>query len=127
MKRRAAGVMAVSLSVVAIGAAAAAGPMSPWDTVPAKQHQRSNPVGTEAGEIEAGGDLYREHCQQCHRADARGDDRHPSLHSPHVRNAVDGDLEWYLRQGDRAHGMPSWAALTQRQRWQLVAYLKSLE
>jgi mono/diheme cytochrome c family protein len=125
MMRRAAGVVTVSLSVLAIAAGGAT--VSPWDNVPAKQHERSNPVAGQPDAIEAGGELYREHCQQCHKADGRGDDRHPSLHSPHVRNAADGDLEWYLRQGDRAHGMPSWAALTQRERWQVVAYVKSLE
>jgi mono/diheme cytochrome c family protein len=72
--------------------------------------------------------LYRDHCQQCHKADARGDGRKkPSLRSPHVQTATDGDLEWFLRQGDLARGMPTWSSLPQAQRWQVIAYLRSLQ
>jgi mono/diheme cytochrome c family protein len=51
----------------------------------------------------------------------------PSLHSARIKSATDGDLEWFLRQGDRAHGMPSWSNLPEAQRWQLVAYLRSIQ
>jgi hypothetical protein len=39
----------------------------------------------------------------------------------------DGDIEWFLRQGDIGQGMPSWSSLPQHQRWQLVVYLKSIQ
>lgn len=107
--------------------AAAARPVSIWNQVPRKDHLRINPVVDHPETAAAGADLYREHCQQCHKADARGDDRHPSLRAPWMHSVTDGDIEWYLRQGDRVHGMPSWASLTQKQRWQLVGYLRSLE
>jgi hypothetical protein len=42
-------------------------------------------------------------------------------------NTTDGDIEWFLRQDDLAHGMPSWSSLPGEQRWQLVAYLKSIQ
>ena len=51
----------------------------------------------------------------------------PSLRTDHVRSATDGDLEWFLRQGDLAHGMPSWSSLPEAQRWQLIAYLRSIQ
>ena len=51
----------------------------------------------------------------------------PSLRSEILRSATDGDLEWFLRQGDLAHGMPSWSSLPEAQRWQLVAYLRSIQ
>jgi mono/diheme cytochrome c family protein len=41
--------------------------------------------------------------------------------------ASDGDIEWFLRQGDLGHGMPSWSSLPEAQRWQVVAYLKSIQ
>jgi hypothetical protein len=44
-----------------------------------------------------------------------------------LRAASDGDLEWFLRQGDLRHGMPSWSGLPQAQRWQIIAYLRSLK
>lgn len=100
---------------------------SRWDRVPAKDHMRTDPVAGNPGAVAAGRRIYREHCEQCHKADARGDEgKHPSLRSEHVRAATDGDLEWFLRQGDLARGMPSWSSLPQAQRWQLVAYLRSL-
>jgi len=51
----------------------------------------------------------------------------PPLRSEHIRSATDGDLEWFLRQGDLAHGMPSWSSLPEAQRWQLIAYLRSIQ
>jgi mono/diheme cytochrome c family protein len=101
---------------------------SHWDHVPAKDHARSNPVAGRVDAISAGALLYSEHCAQCHQSDARGDGRkYPSLRSEALRQVTDGDIEWFLRQGDLAHGMPSWAGLPRQQRWQLVAYLKSLQ
>jgi len=47
--------------------------------------------------------------------------------SARIRAATDGDLEWYLRQGDLAHGMPSWSSLPEAQRWQIIIYLRSLQ
>jgi mono/diheme cytochrome c family protein len=78
--------------------------------------------------VPAGALLYRDHCQPCHMADAQGDGhKKPALRSGHIRTATDGDLEWFLRQGDLRHGMPSWSGLPEAQRWQIVSYLKSLQ
>jgi mono/diheme cytochrome c family protein len=101
---------------------------SHWDHIPAKDHERVNPLASQPDAVAAGALIYADHCAQCHRADARGDGRkRPSLRSETVRHASDGDIEWFLRQGDLAHGMPSWASLPADQRWQLVAYLRSLQ
>ena len=51
----------------------------------------------------------------------------PSLRTDRIKSATDGDLEWFLRQGDLGKGMPSWSSLPQAQRWQLVAYLRSIQ
>jgi len=96
--------------------------------VPAKDHGRLNPMAAKPDAVAAGAALYKAHCAECHQADARGDGaKKPSLRTPEVRSATDGDLEWFLRQGDLRHGMPSWSSLTQAQRWALVAYLRSLQ
>ena len=77
---------------------------------------------------EAGARVYRDHCLQCHLANAEGDGRkRPSLRSAEVRGVSDGDLEWVLRQGDLRRGMPSWSSLPEAQRWQVIAYLRSLQ
>ena len=98
------------------------------DHVPARDHSRTNPLTSQPQSAAAGALIYRDHCAQCHRADAMGDGhKRPPLRSEHVRSATDGDLEWFLRQGDLAHGMPSWSSLPEGQRWQLVAYLRSIQ
>jgi len=96
--------------------------------VPRKDHGRTNPLTSNPEAVHAGALLYRDHCQQCHRADAVGDGKKkPSLKTERVRTATDGDLEWFLRQGDLGHGMPSWSSLPEAQRWQIIAYLRSLQ
>jgi len=124
MKRRTFALLCIALIPV-LGFAAA---HSHWDHVPAKDHGRVNPVAGQSDAVAAGALIYGENCAQCHRADARGDGRkRPSRRSEVSRRATDGDIEWFLRQGDLAHGMPSWASLPTDQRWQIVTYLKSLQ
>jgi mono/diheme cytochrome c family protein len=98
-----------------------------WGKVPAKDHARANPFAGRPESVSAGALLYRDHCLQCHKADGQGDGhKRPSLRTDHLRAASDGDIEWFLRQGDLRHGMPSWSSLPEAQRWQIVAYLRSL-
>lgn len=121
--RRTVTVLSIALSAVLAVAASS----SRWEHVPAKDHARSNPMATNSAAA-AGALVYRDHCLQCHKADAEGDGhKRPSLRSERIRSANDGNIEWFLRQGDLGHGMPSWAGLPQAQRWQVVAYLKSIQ
>lgn len=107
--------------------AAAAGAPAPWNSAPPRDHVRPNPFAADQGAVTAGALLYRDHCQQCHGADAEGKgQKKPSLHPQNLQSATDGDLEWFLRQGDLRRGMPSWSSLPQAQRWQIIAYLRSL-
>jgi len=99
-----------------------------WDRVPAKEHARTNPLASRPESVPAGALIYKEHCEQCHKTDAMGDgNKKPALRTDRIKSATDGDLEWFLRQGDLSHGMPSWSSLPQAQRWQLVAYLRSIQ
>jgi mono/diheme cytochrome c family protein len=101
---------------------------SRWNRVPEKDHSRLSPIATGPETVAAGALIYRDHCAQCHRSDALGDGRKkPALRSDSLKSATDGDLEWFLRQGDLRHGMPSWSSLPEAQRWQIVAYLRSIQ
>ena len=117
-----------SLLVVLFGAAsvclAASGN---WLTkVPQSDRDRVNPLAGQADAIAAGRRLYVNHCASCHGEDAAGRGKHPSLLSTHVQKATDGEIFWLLRNGILEKGMPTWAALPEPMRWQLIAYLKSL-
>ncbi len=121
-------IFAVFLIALSAAVAFAAASASHWQRVPAKDHARLNPLAGKSEAIAAGALLYRDHCLQCHQANAQGDGRkRPSLRSEGIRAASDGDLEWFLRQGDLRHGMPTWSSLPRAQRWQLIAYLRSIQ
>jgi len=125
MMRRSFAVFLIAFSAAIAFAAASA---SRWQRVPAKDHARTNPLAGQREAKMAGALVYRDLCQQCHQANAQGDGRkRPSLRSEGIRAATDGDIEWFLRQGDLRHGMPSWSSLPQAQRWQVVAYLRSIQ
>jgi mono/diheme cytochrome c family protein len=112
--------------ITAVGVAADSS--ARWQRVPAKDHARSNPLAGNAEAAKAGALVYHEHCEQCHKAEAQGDGhKRPALRSERIRNASDGDIEWFLRQGDLGHGMPSWSKLPEARRWQVVAYLRSIQ
>jgi mono/diheme cytochrome c family protein len=111
-----------------MGSLALAAAGTQWSHVPAKDHGRRNPLGGSQDAVSAGAILYSDHCLECHKADAMGDGRKkPPLKSDRIRAVTDGDLEWFLRQGDLRHGMPSWSSLPEAQRWQIIAYLRSLQ
>jgi mono/diheme cytochrome c family protein len=94
--------------------------------VPTKERTRVNPYAGKPEAIAAGRVLFEENCAKCHGEDAQGKHGRPSLRSNVVRNATDGDLAWLLRNGYAWKGMPSWSSLPEQQRWQIIAYLRSL-
>jgi mono/diheme cytochrome c family protein len=117
-----------ALSIAFCGALAIAASRSHFDRVPAKDHARLNPLAGHPEAVPAGALVYSGHCAQCHKANAGGDGhKRPSLRNEDLRMATDGDIEWFLRQGDLAHGMPSWSSIPTEQRWQLVVYLRSIQ
>jgi mono/diheme cytochrome c family protein len=95
--------------------------------VPAAAISRSNPFEGKPEAVAAGRKLFVDHCAQCHGENAEGTRKKPSLHSERIRDARDGELEWFLANGNPAKGMPSWSKLPDQQRWQIVRYLKSLD
>jgi glucose/arabinose dehydrogenase len=86
----------------------------------------ANPYRGQPAAISAGGQLYAEHCASCHGGIGQGTGNVPALSHGATQQATDGALFWFITQGAVNDGMPSWAALPQPQRWQIVAYLKTL-
>jgi mono/diheme cytochrome c family protein len=95
--------------------------------VPAADHAMINPVAGQATASAAGANLYQNNCAQCHGADGNGRGNRPPVRSARIAAATDGDLYWILKNGQTFRGMPSWAKLPEGQRWQIVAYLRSIQ
>ena len=94
--------------------------------VPPAQRRRANPLAEDPRAVTAGEKLFQENCSKCHGKNAEGKGRKPALRSERVQEASPGELEWLLTNGSLRNGMPSWSRLPEQQRWQLVAFLKSL-
>lgn len=93
--------------------------------VPAKERVRANPYAGKAAAIAAGHRLFEEHCATCHGANLEGTPGKPSLRTPLVQQATDGELFWLLKNGDLRYGMPTWSSLPEPERWEIVAFLRS--
>jgi mono/diheme cytochrome c family protein len=91
-----------------------------------KDRVRVNPLAHDDTAIAGGAQVFARHCASCHGDLAEGVGRRPGLRTARVRDASDGELQWLLRNGSLARGMPAWSNLPEVQRWQLVRYLHSL-
>lgn len=99
-----------------------------WLTrVPQKERGVANPYAGTAAASAAGEKLFAQHCAECHGKNGEGLHGHPAVVSARVRHASDGELQWLLRNGSLWNGMPSWSSLPEQQRWQIIAYLRSLQ
>ena len=125
MKRKSGFLLAIMFSVAA--GLMASEQRGDWlAKVPEKDRVRVNPLAHDDTAIAGGAQLFAQHCAACHGELAEGVGRRPGLRTARVRDASDGELQWLLRNGSLAHGMPSWSNLPEVQRWQLVRYLHSL-
>jgi mono/diheme cytochrome c family protein len=99
-----------------------------WLTkVPPSDRSRENPYAGQPAAIAGGAFLFADHCAKCHGSDAMGRGKHPSLRSDRIQvQATPGDLFWLLKNGNLRRGMPTWSAMPEPSRWQIIAYLKSL-
>jgi mono/diheme cytochrome c family protein len=116
--------LAAALLGLAFGAAAADG--SWLRHVPDSYRRRANPFAGQADAAAAGGRLFSDHCAACHGADANGRGKRPSMRSGRVQHATDGELFWLLKNGSQWRGMPTWSAMPEESRWQIITFIKSL-
>jgi glucose/arabinose dehydrogenase/mono/diheme cytochrome c family protein len=86
-----------------------------------------NPYQGEATAAQAGKTLYARNCLSCHGKMGKGTGNIPSLVSGKLDSIAPGEVFWFITRGDKDNGMPSWAQLPAKQRWQLVTYVKTME
>src|SRR5277367_2869474 len=94
--------------------------------VPQADKARVNPYAGKPDAVAAGGNLFRNNCAKCYGVNAEGKGPRPSLKSERLTGATDGDIAWIIKNGQMYKGMPSWGGLPEQERWQIVAYLRSL-
>ena len=100
---------------------------APLGRAPKKAAARRNPMENDPDAVSAGGNLFAQHCAECHGEMAEGGRKAPSLLAEPVQQATPGTLFWILTNGVVRRGMPVWSKLPEPQRWQLVTYIKSLQ
>jgi mono/diheme cytochrome c family protein len=98
-----------------------------FHNAPASSVQMKNPYAGQSTAVAAGSRLYTTNCGSCHGIKGRGTGSIPPLSEGPTQSASDGEVFWFITTGAADKGMPSWASLPERQRWQIVAYLKSLK
>ena len=98
---------------------------SGFHDAPASSASFTNPYQGVAA-AENGRELYGANCASCHGSTAQGSGNIPPLAHSAVQTVTDGELFWFITTGSVKDGMPSWSALPEQQRWQIVTYLKTL-
>jgi mono/diheme cytochrome c family protein len=123
--------LAIALLLVTGGLAAAFGDKPErrplYASAPEKFRQMQNPLASDAQAIEMGRRLFDRSCASCHVPDAEGRSKGPRLAPTGIREASPGALFWVIRSGNAAKGMPGFSQLPDKQKWQIVIYLGSLE
>lgn len=98
-----------------------------FHNAPASTIHHKNPLAGQRPAVVAGARLYAANCSACHGATAQGSGNIPALSQGRTQSAPDGELFWFITTGSVGNGMPAWGSLSEQQRWQIVAYLKSLK
>lgn len=70
--------------------------------------------------------LYHSRCAVCHGENGEGMGNVPALTKGRAQSATDGEVFWYITQGDVNNGMPSWAGLPEADRWKIVTFVRTL-
>jgi mono/diheme cytochrome c family protein len=98
-----------------------------FHNAPSSSVHLKNPYAGQQTAVIAGSRLYSTNCSSCHGNHGQGNGAMPALAQGATQSASDGEVFWFITTGAADKGMPSWSTLPERQRWQLVAFLKSLK
>lgn len=101
-------------------------------TAPERRARRANPVAADAASVQAGRELYRRECANCHGTAGNNDGRDTTdmsrarrLSDPALQAESDGALFYKISEG--RDPMPSsMETLTDRERWSIVNFLRTL-
>ncbi len=97
-----------------------------FHNAPDSAQKMKNPYDEQPAAIATGKQLYAHNCLSCHGRTGEGAGNVPSLVDGKLETATAGEVFWFITKGDKENGMPSWAKLPEKQRWEIVSYVKSL-
>jgi len=97
-----------------------------FHNAPASAKQLKNPYQGQNRAAQNGKRLYAMNCGACHGRNAGGQGNVPGLVDGKLESVTAGEIFWYITQGDKANGMPSWEKMPEQDRWQIITYLKGL-
>jgi glucose/arabinose dehydrogenase len=95
-----------------------------FHNAPASVKATNNPY--QGQQPEAAKSVYQTRCGACHGPNGEGSGNIPALASGKAQGASDGELFWYITKGDLNNGMPAWDGLLEKERWQIINYLRVL-
>jgi mono/diheme cytochrome c family protein len=129
--RKALLVCVLILICIAIGLAAFH--RTPW-IIPAAEKERKNPLTPSDANLTAAKQIYSDQCVNCHGDGGKGDGSDAMMYDPapadltdvaKMSKRTDGEIYYQITQGRKP--MPSFKKkLTEKQRWQLVLFVRSL-
>lgn len=97
-----------------------------FQNAPASAQAVKNPYAGQEEAAQAGKELYTRDCLSCHGQLGHGTSNVPSLVDGKLDSVTPGEVFWFITRGDKENGMPAWASLPAKQRWQIVTYVESL-
>jgi glucose/arabinose dehydrogenase len=98
----------------------------PFHDAPASAKAQKNPYAGQQAAADAGKQVYARNCLACHGKTGQGTGNVPSLVDGKLHGVTAGEIFWFVTKGDKDNGMPSWAALPEQKRWQVVTYVESM-
>jgi glucose/arabinose dehydrogenase len=96
-----------------------------FHNAPASAQAMKNPYEGQDAAARAGKPLYALYCLSCHGKLGKGTGNVPSLVDGKLDSVKPGEVFWFITRGDKDNGMPSWATLPAKQRWQIITYVTS--
>jgi glucose/arabinose dehydrogenase len=93
---------------------------------PESAQKMKNPYEGNPAAAQAGKPLYARNCLSCHGKVGKGTGNIPSLVDGKLDSVKPGEVFWFITKGSKENGMPSWAQLPEKERWQIVSYVKTV-
>lgn len=97
-----------------------------FHNAPDSAKQMKNPYEGQASAVIAGKTLYARNCLSCHGRSGQGTGNVPSLVDGKLEGVPEGEVFWFITTGSKDNGMPPWAFLPEKSRWEIVSYVETM-